>query len=275
MSTMEVVLLLCGAAIFIVSFFVPDRKSEGGNDVEINKEDIKKVIDEELQGARGKIDDMIQESTQYAVEKGERTLDRISNEKMAAVNEYSDSVLSEIDRNHQEVIFLYDMLNDKSVDLKNTVREAQQVQKETADKAEEMRNIDFSAIKPAVVPEPEPMSVPKLTPLPEIELEADMAEDTSEDFVSLTVKNAEEYSAKEYNDEAPAKMSESDTAMRAMAMSTMDLALSGSAAEGRNKNEKILELHRQGKSNVEVARELGLGMGEVKLVIDLFEGPKM
>ena len=33
-----------------------------------------------------------------------------------------------------------------------------------------------------------------------------------------------------------------------------------------------MELHKAGKSNMAIAKELGLGLGEVKLVIDLFEG---
>ena len=41
---------------------------------------------------------------------------------------------------------------------------------------------------------------------------------------------------------------------------------------GRNNNEEILALHREGKSNMAIARELGLGIGEVKLVIDLYKG---
>ena len=41
--------------------------------------------------------------------------------------------------------------------------------------------------------------------------------------------------------------------------------------EGQNNNEKILEMHRQGKSTVAIAKELGLGVGEVKLVIDLYK----
>ena len=41
---------------------------------------------------------------------------------------------------------------------------------------------------------------------------------------------------------------------------------------GRNSNERILELHKAGRSNMAIAKELGLGLGEVKLVIDLFEG---
>ena len=41
---------------------------------------------------------------------------------------------------------------------------------------------------------------------------------------------------------------------------------------GRNSNERILDLHKAGKSNMAIAKELGLGLGEVKLVLDLFEG---
>ncbi len=41
-----------------------------------------------------------------------------------------------------------------------------------------------------------------------------------------------------------------------------------------NHNLSILSLHKSGKSAVEIARDLGLGTGEVKLVIDLFEEEK-
>jgi len=37
-----------------------------------------------------------------------------------------------------------------------------------------------------------------------------------------------------------------------------------------NHNQMILEKYREGKSAVEIAKELGLGVGEVKLVIGLF-----
>ena len=41
-------------------------------------------------------------------------------------------------------------------------------------------------------------------------------------------------------------------------------------SKGSNK-EKILSLHKKGKSNMAIAKSLGLGIGEVKLIIDLFE----
>ncbi len=41
------------------------------------------------------------------------------------------------------------------------------------------------------------------------------------------------------------------------------------ASDPVSQNKQIIEMHKQGKSNMVIARELGLGIGEVKLVIDL------
>jgi DNA-binding NarL/FixJ family response regulator len=38
-----------------------------------------------------------------------------------------------------------------------------------------------------------------------------------------------------------------------------------------NQNGLVLEMFQQGKSRVEIAKELGLGVGEVKLVLDLYQ----
>lgn len=42
--------------------------------------------------------------------------------------------------------------------------------------------------------------------------------------------------------------------------------------ENSNLNEIILQMHRNGDNIISIARELGLGVGEVKLVIDLYQG---
>lgn len=42
--------------------------------------------------------------------------------------------------------------------------------------------------------------------------------------------------------------------------------------ESFNHNERILELYKEGQSFVDIAKNLGLGLGEVKLVIGLFKG---
>lgn len=42
--------------------------------------------------------------------------------------------------------------------------------------------------------------------------------------------------------------------------------------ENGNSNDIILQMHRNGNSILEIAKQLGLGVGEVKLVIDLYQG---
>lgn len=53
---------------------------------------------------------------------------------------------------------------------------------------------------------------------------------------------------------------------------TMNLAMEEPVIEEDNTNDIILEMKRNGMSIMEIARELGLGVGEVKLVVDLYHG---
>ena len=53
---------------------------------------------------------------------------------------------------------------------------------------------------------------------------------------------------------------------------TVNLSFANTAGDGKSNKEKILALYKEGKSNVAIAKELGLGIGEVKLIIDLFKG---
>lgn len=57
--------------------------------------------------------DILDEQIENVKEQTEISLDKLSNQKMLEMNEYSDTILQEINRNHNEVMFLYDMLNEK------------------------------------------------------------------------------------------------------------------------------------------------------------------
>ena len=164
-------------------------------------------------------EDTLREKAEDAVNNTERELSRVSNEKIMAVNEYSDTVLAEIDKNHKEAMFLYDMLNDKHKDIGKTI-----------DLATDFKGLD------------------------------DIAEETFETKNPVTEAPAA--------DAVPVEKARDTEALQ---MNKMDISF---MQDGGNNNERILELHKQGKSNVAIAKELGLGVGEVKLVIDLFEGMK-
>lgn len=215
MGTLEVVLLIAGIVIFIGSFLLPSGKlDESGINKEAAKEEIKSLVEEEMQTVRSQMQDKMEETSEDALEKAERSLERLTNEKIMAVNEYSDTVLQEIHKNHEEAMFLYDMLNNKHANIKDTVSKMDKAVKAAEDKvrsvAEETENPEEKAVET-------PVETVESTSFPEIGFMGETAE------------------------------------------------------ESKNNNEKILEMHRQGKSTVAIAKELGLGVGEVKLVIDLYK----
>ena len=83
---------------------------------------------------RERINDIINEQLGDISEKTEAQLDKISNTKILELNEYADTVMNEINKNHNETVFLYDMLNEKAKEVKNTVKDVNNVKKEV-DKA--------------------------------------------------------------------------------------------------------------------------------------------
>ncbi|MCI9143586.1 MAG: hypothetical protein HFH87_13400 [Lachnospiraceae bacterium] len=235
MDIMEVILLVAGGIIFTLSFLIPEKKSQtAGGTGELAREEIRNLVSQELEAVRSHVDDVVEEAVTYAMEKTERSLERLSNEKIMAVNEYSETVLAEIHKNHEEAVFLYDMLNNKHVSLKNAVSEVYQAVKEAEEKA--------SALQ-------------RLAPAPEIQEEKGVWETelpveepgTGVDWERETVSEAGQEAAAPEDEEAVRTAGEQQF----------------------NHNEEIIQLYREGKSVMDIARELGLGMGEVRLVIDL------
>lgn len=222
MGILEVVLLIAGIVIFIGSFLLPSGKESGINK-EAAKEEIKGLMEEEMQTVRSQMQDKMDETSEDALEKAERSRNCLTNEKIMAVSEYSDTVLQEIHKNHEEAMFLYDMLNNKHANIKDTVSKMDKAVKAAEDKAKVKAEENVKTQK----------------------------ENVTEEQLIEVQEPAETIDA----DPAPRR---SDSWGRA-------------AEEGQNNNEKILEMHRQGKSTVAIAKELGLGVGEVKLVIDLYK----
>ena len=132
MSILEIVLLAAGVIAFVSSFFLPDK---GGEKAQIPEEELKRLVEEEIENNRSRIGDMTEESVNYQVEKTERSLDRLTNEKMLALGEYSDNVLNQIGSNHQEVVFLHDMLNRSKNELEDLLNRAERESKEANDRA--------------------------------------------------------------------------------------------------------------------------------------------
>ena len=336
---MEIALLVTGVIIFVISFLMPEvpmRKSD--TELAAEQEEARRLVEQEVDTMRLRVGEATNETVGFAVDKAERSLERVSNEKIMAVGEYAETVLEEINKNHQEVMFLYDMLKDKQTDLTNTIREADAAVKEietishNAVEASEtlLRGMsvasvsqkgltteqksvfddlvipdaqpvvfsnDTTSARPTVIssqtagqrekksePQPEPQSAgraqrPRGKALTQSKIEAGL----------LGISKPEDALAKAVTADAPKQIKEkvvydilSGGAYREGAIvgvnsaggaaTTADFeAMSAMTEAPANNNDKILAMASQGLDTVQIARTLGLGVGEVKLVLDLFK----
>ena len=124
MGLTEILLILLGILAFVASFVIPEKFNDKDfANAKIPEEKIKEFIENEVKQASFQIEEKVEETISASTEKTERYMERISNEKIMAIQEYSDTVLSQINKNHEEAVFLYDMLNNKHVQVKNTMAE--------------------------------------------------------------------------------------------------------------------------------------------------------
>lgn len=256
MGTMEIVLLAAGGIIFILSFLIPSKGDKRqGQAAPVAQEEIRSLVGQEMEAVKGHVEDVVEEAVTYAMEKTERSLERLSNEKIMAINEYSDTVLSEIHRNHEEAMFLYDMLNSKHVNLKNTVSEVNRTVKEAEETVNSFQKLVPEPVSSFQKPIPEPAgSFKRLTPEPV---------DSFQKLIPEPVAAVPEPTPK-------AAFVRAAEEQMALALEKPEKA--GSRIRIRsNSNDRILALYNRGRDPVAIARELGLGVGEVKLVIGLYE----
>lgn len=220
MGAMEVFLIITAVIVIAVSFCIKEKSDKNEDEKKSGQDEVKAVtqemIKEEIQNQLAMISDDMLENT-------EAKLDKIANQKIMAVGNYSEDVLKNIEENHNEVMFLYNMLNDKETTLKNTVRDIEAVKVSVRKMADNVEN-DVQGWENEIKLSQEEETVPA----------EDKEEQPSQETV-LEMEDAEE-------------------------------------EDQRSNKEKILELYRQGKSNIEIAKQLNLGVGEVNLVLGLFKG---
>lgn len=222
MTALEIILLLIGVICVAVSFIF-SVKADGQDKVHnINVELSERQRDDIKSQITAVFKEQTDVLTQTVEDRTRDDLERLSNQKIKEFAEYSDTVLGEINKSHNEVMFLYDMLNEKNKEVHNTIRDMQKAVKQNAE-----------AVEPA--PVPSNVDVYSQEPAAGAVNGADIAAEISE--------VPEEYAA----------VTEDST---------------------DSKRDAVLKLHKQGKSEIEIAKTLGIGVGEVKLVIDLFKGVK-
>ena len=291
MEVYQIILLILGIVIFVLSFIIPEKIGAHFDRKETEQE-VKELLDGEVKKAIDKLESQADETVGEAVDRAERSLERISNEKIMAVNEYSDTVLSDIHKNHEEVVFLYSMLDDKHTNLKEIVANVEQTTKDVQSTMSDMvrlrntteeliQNQFLQAEQQKIVYEnpynQEVVSTDTVQPVEESPLQGVVTEqvvvkkDEDEPTIEQLVLALEEFSQKPVDTgRTVKKSSETKKTKSKTRKNSKELPEIQTRDAKGNHNDTILKLHKEGKSNVAIAKELGLGVGEVKLVIDLF-----
>lgn len=320
MTTLEITLILVGIVFLIGSFMVKDKLSKNDLDkiADMSAEELKVITEKEVKNAESAIDGMLNEHIASKTDETKRDLEKETNSKIMAINEYSDTVLDSINKSHNEIMFLYSMLNDKHEELtrlsgnieKITAQAKKTFEPVNASKINNLSNKTVSSAKP----------VGHAAPVPNRQAVAESRGIASSDTVTGTKNTA---SVKTQNVSAQNMMSQntvvrnnaaSNTAvlnavvpnmaaqntvtqnaasnMPTRNMPAQNMTASNAAIPSQNlsntdvqssrvydiseinHNPQILRLYKSGKDIVEIAKELGLGKGEVKLVIDLYNEGK-
>ncbi|WP_027208869.1 DUF6115 domain-containing protein [Butyrivibrio hungatei] len=279
-SITEIVLIVVGFAAIILGYLLPAGKELDEEDKMLMEREIRELVRREVEDQRENIENMVDDTVDLSLDRTERAMERISNEKLSAIGEYSDTVINDIHKNHDEVMFMYDMLNDKHKNLTSVVSEVTK-------KADEAKKVVKEVEEKIITPAPSDEIIP-VTPVasaapsaavekePVMELEKITAKViTPEEAIGLHVvgnTSNDEEEVKPIQEQQPnAKVVPITEAVRVEAKSTNpDKNMKElTAADPISQNRQIIEMHKAGKSNMVIARELGLGIGEVKLVIDL------
>ena len=220
METVEIVLIVIGIAFFLASCFVQEKFSK--KDIQelakMSETEFQIAVEKQISSAKVRVEELLEGAVAESLEFTKRGLEKETNKKIMAVSEYSDTILESMNKTHNEIMFLYSMLNDKHVEL---TQFANSLKRLTSQK------IMFS--EDVITEQPKEISPKEVL--------------TSSAYISYEEKTML------YN-----TVEEHDNSM-----------------EHYSKNEKILALHKRGKSDVEIAKDLECGLGEVRLVLGLYK----
>ena len=229
------ILLLIGVVFMIGSFFVTEKlsPSELNQIAELSEEELKRIIDRGLKNAETRIEDAIDEQVDQSSEKVDRSLEKVTNDKIMAISEYSDTVIESMNKTHNEIMFLYSMLNDKHTWFPGMQADLQRL-------AADVRSLEEKA----------PLTAPQAAPERAATVSAASA-------VTLVPVEKADTTGRE-TAAAPAEQKEEMP-------ETEETKQEGLHAE-------ILKLKKLGMTEVQIAKKLGIGIGEVRLVNGLYRG---
>lgn len=252
MTVIEIILLIVGMIFILASFWVTEKLSpeELRHISELSKEEMGVMLERELEKSKQRVVDIVEDTIDDSKDRTERALEKQTNEKIMAINEFSDTVIEKINKTHNEIMFLYSMLNDKHTELTDFTTGLTQQLQDLKSQEEEMTSYYLNQLKNQIPQVSKPAAQP---------VEAASAAAPAAAKLQLPA-----------NVPAP---QESVSAEPEAGTAQADVADSPEKEEDEvNVKDEILRLYEEGRDSVAIAKKLGLGVGEVRLILGLYKG---
>lgn len=275
MNITEILLIFAGVIAIAAGYLIPVSRGNNEENKAFAEKNVHDMVKRSIEDAQEEIQNRVDDTVEESLVKTERGLERITNEKISAISEYAETVLNDIHKNHDEVVFMYDMLNDKHKSLTNTVTEvtkkAEEVKQTVLNAELAAKEVRTAGAVKDVKENKETAVKHKSDKFEPLISEAAVKQPENENRVIRSVSPEKEKSA-EKTDEKP--VSEKQQTTEEKTVQSIRNEETDKSEETASQNSQILEMHKAGKSNMVIARELGLGIGEVTLVIELSQKHK-
>ena len=117
MTAIEIILIIIGFICLCASCFAAKKNS---GFAEGEKESLSSELwtEKEEEKIKERVGEILSERQDELVDTTEERMNRLCNDKIMAVDEFSQQILEKIDANHQEVVFMYNLLGEKENELK-------------------------------------------------------------------------------------------------------------------------------------------------------------
>ncbi len=261
MTVWEVILLMTGFACLCASYFIARGSDSSGGEYQDSQSSSAVWTEKEEQMIRNRVTKLLEEQQMDLVDRTTDELNHLCNDKIIAIDEFSRPLLEKIENNHQEVVFMYNMLNEKEKEIKKILSESvvreernpagQDIRKEQPVQEHFRQTAPVQKVpaqKPFVQSLSSQDSPVQKPPLPK----------TPERQVLAKPVPAQGVPGKAVQKKAAEKPRQTKKAM----------------PDGRSMdvNALIQKMYKEGKSVMEISKALNIGQGEVKLVITLYGG---
>ena len=296
---MDIIIILCmiaGIALIGASFIIKEGSGIDTQEKEkiaeeirskaLSAESLKNVMNKVEKDFTGKLSDIAEDKLVSSADH----MAEITNNKMLAINEMSGQLIEKIEQNHKEVIFLYDMLNEKSDNLKDFSAKVDGLRKELEseekrikalnhdldDKIVKVKEVRQTVITKSANTAPTHKEKQQLTStnVEKVKINETIHNTVPTQAHSLVqMQNKEEIAVKAElitEQTKSEKQTVKETEISEVKQQVTGEVVRNESTEELSTNDKILLMKEEGKSVLEISKTLGMGQGEVQLILGLY-----